>query len=120
GFAPTGEKYALAARITGDVKTAFPDGAPKKEAEAKDEEAAQPDQSESVQENAAEKQSDTATVEYVKASQKPINVMIVADTDVLSNRLWVQTHQFFGQQVMQPFADNGDFLFNAVDILSGS
>ena len=119
-FAPTGEKYALAARVTGDVKTAFPDGAPKQEAEAKDEEAAAPDQSESAQENAAEKQPDTATAEYIKASQKPINVMIVADTDVLTNRLWVQTHQFFGQQVMQPFADNGDFFFNAVDILSGS
>lgn len=112
GFAPTGEQYALAARISGHVKSAFPEGAPKREAEASEE-----------QEGEAESEAEAPaadSAEYLKASQKPINVMIVADTDVLSNRLWVQTHQFFGQQVMQPFADNGDFLFNAVDILSGS
>lgn len=117
GFAPTGEKYALAARITGDVSTAFPDGAPKKEAESKDESNA----AEAKKQQTAQEQSKDATpAEFLKTSRKPINVLIVADTDVLSNRLWVQTHQFFGQQVMQPFADNGDFFFNAVDILSGS
>lgn len=110
GFAPTGEQYALAARITGNVRTAFPDGPPKGEAEAE----------EGPGVSNADKAEDKADAEYLKESVKPINVMIVADTDVLSNRLWVQTHQFFGQQVMQPFADNGDFLFNAVDILSGS
>lgn len=117
GFAPTGEKYALAARITGDVSTAFPDGAPKKEAESKDESNA----AEAKKQQTAQEQSKDATpAEFLKTSRKPINVLIVADTDVLSNRLWVQTHQFFGQQVMQPFADNGDFFFNAVDVLSGS
>ena len=118
GFAPTGEKYVLAARISGDVNTAFPDGAPKKAAEAKDESADAAAKSE-AEEN-KDKPADTVPAEFIKVSQKPINVLVVADTDVLSNRLWVQTHQFFGQQVMQPFADNGDFLFNAVDILSGS
>lgn len=113
GFAPTGEKYALAARVSGDVSTAFPEGAPKKEAEAKDESGDAAGQKK-------EEAKDATPAEFLKASRKPINVLIVADTDMLSDRLWVQTHQFFGQQVMQPFADNGDFLFNAVDILSGS
>lgn len=113
GFAPTGEKYALAARVSGDVSTAFPEGAPKKEAEAKDE-------SGDAAEQKKEEAKDATPAEFLKASRKPINVLIVADTDMLSDRLWVQKHQFFGQQVMQPFADNGDFLFNAVDILSGS
>lgn len=117
GFQPTGERYALAARVRGDVATAFPDGAPKKVAEsnegdnAADADAARPE---------AEQSEEPADKEYLKASVKPINVVIVADTDVLSDRLWVQVHQFFGQQIMQPFADNGDFLFNTVDMLSGS
>jgi ABC-type uncharacterized transport system involved in gliding motility auxiliary subunit len=121
GFAPTGEKYALAARVSGDVSTAFPEGAPKKEAEAKDESGdAAEKQAEPKQEDTKEASADGAPAEFLKTSRKPINVLIVADTDMLSDRLWVQMHQFFGQQVMQPFADNGDFLFNAVDILSGS
>lgn len=113
GFAPTGEQYALAARVSGDVSTAFPEGAPKQAAESKDE-------SGDAAEHKKEEAKDATPAEFLKASRKPINVLIVADTDMLSDRLWVQMHQFFGQQVMQPFADNGDFLFNAVDILSGS
>jgi ABC-type uncharacterized transport system involved in gliding motility auxiliary subunit len=47
-------------------------------------------------------------------------IILVADTDVLSNRLWVQVQAFFGQQVMNAFANNGDFIVNAVDNLGGS
>ncbi len=119
GFKPTGEKYTLAARVTGDVATAFPEGAPKHEAEAKDE-AADAKEKDAADKAKTEDKAEPVTAEFVQASQKPINVVIVADTDVLSDRLWVQVHQFFGQQVMQPFADNGDFLSNSVDVLSGS
>ncbi|MFT3792801.1 MAG: Gldg family protein [Rudaea sp.] len=47
-------------------------------------------------------------------------IILVADTDLLSNRLWVQVQAFFGQQLMNAFANNGDFVVNAVDNLSGS
>ncbi len=47
-------------------------------------------------------------------------IILVADTDVLSNRMWVQVQPFFGQQVMNAFANNGDFIVNAVDNLGGS
>ncbi|HEY8011888.1 MAG TPA: Gldg family protein [Rudaea sp.] len=47
-------------------------------------------------------------------------IILVADTDILSNRLWVQVQPFFGQQVMNAFANNGDFIVNAVDNLGGS
>ena len=46
--------------------------------------------------------------------------MLVADTDILSDRLWVQIQQFLGQRVMNAFSNNGDFAVNAVDNLSGS
>ncbi len=49
-----------------------------------------------------------------------INVVVVADTDLLADRLWVQVQDFFGQRIPQPWADNGGFLVNALDNLSGS
>jgi ABC-type uncharacterized transport system involved in gliding motility auxiliary subunit len=47
-------------------------------------------------------------------------VVVVADTDMLSNRLWVQIQPFFGQKLMNAFANNGDFFINSVDNLTGS
>jgi len=49
-----------------------------------------------------------------------INVIVVADTDMLSDRMWVQVQDFFGQRVPQPWADNGAFVINALDNLSGT
>jgi ABC-type uncharacterized transport system involved in gliding motility auxiliary subunit len=57
---------------------------------------------------------------HLAASEKDANIVIVADTDVLSDRLWVQIQPFFGQQIMNAFANNGDFAVNAVDNLTGS
>ena len=54
------------------------------------------------------------------AETNQLNVVIVADTDVLSDRLWVQIQNFFGQQVASAFADNGSFVANLVENLSGS
>ena len=58
--------------------------------------------------------------DHLAESTKSVNIMIVADTDALTDRLWVQTQQFFGQTVMNAFANNGDFVINAIDNLSGS
>ncbi|MHB0819442.1 GldG family protein [Stutzerimonas stutzeri] len=49
-----------------------------------------------------------------------INVIVVADTDLLSDRMWVQVQDFFGQRFPQPWADNGSFVVNALDNLAGS
>ena len=32
----------------------------------------------------------------------PLNVILVADTDMLEDRFWVQVQDFFGQQLMIP------------------
>ncbi|MCM2332011.1 MAG: Gldg family protein [Pseudomonas sagittaria] len=53
-------------------------------------------------------------------SAESINVIVVADTDLLSDRMWVQVQDFFGQRVPQPFADNAGFAINALDNLAGS
>jgi ABC-type uncharacterized transport system involved in gliding motility auxiliary subunit len=47
-------------------------------------------------------------------------IILVGDTDLLTNRLWVQIQPFFGQKIMNAFANNGDFFVNAVDNLTGS
>ncbi|MCK9538583.1 Gldg family protein [Dokdonella sp.] len=53
-------------------------------------------------------------------SKEPGQILLFADTDILSDRLWVQIRPFFGQQIMNAFANNGDLAVNAVDNLSGS
>lgn len=57
---------------------------------------------------------------HLAESKQPVNILLVADTDLLSDRLWVQVSNFFGQQIMNAFANNGDFVANAVDNLTGS
>lgn len=51
-------------------------------------------------------------------ARKP-EVILVGDTDLLSDRLWVQTSASQGQTLISPFANNGDFFVNAVDDLAG-
>ncbi|MFC0710963.1 GldG family protein [Azorhizophilus paspali] len=49
-----------------------------------------------------------------------INLILVADSDLLSDRMWVRIQDFFGQRIPQPFADNASFAINALDNLAGS
>ena len=49
-----------------------------------------------------------------------INVIAVADVDMLTDRMWVQVQDFFGQRMPQPWADNAGFAINALDNLAGS
>ena len=57
--------------------------------------------------------------EFIPSSES-IQVMLIADTDILADRLWVQVQSFFGQQIATAFADNGTLITNAVENLSGS
>jgi ABC-type uncharacterized transport system involved in gliding motility auxiliary subunit len=97
GFKPTGIRYALAARITGPVDSAFPQGPP-------------PDQKAPAGPPAA----------HLTKSAQPANIVIIADTDMLMDYMWVQMHEVFGQRVAQAFANNGDLVANILDNLSGS
>jgi ABC-type uncharacterized transport system involved in gliding motility auxiliary subunit len=58
--------------------------------------------------------------EHLAEAKNDVNVVVVADTDVISDRLWVQVQPFLGQTIMNAFANNGDFVVNAVDNLTGS
>ncbi len=48
-----------------------------------------------------------------------LNVILVADTDILTDRLWVQVQNFFGQRIASPWANNGDMVTNALENLGG-
>lgn len=102
GFQSSGEKLMLAARISGPVKTAFPEGQPKNATEG------------------ADAPAPMAPADSLKESKGPINVIVVADADMLADDMWVRVQNFFGQKVAQAHADNGAFLVNVVDNLSGS
>ncbi len=91
-FEPTGDRYALAARISGPVKTAFE----------------QPLEGAQTQGHLA------------VSVDEGINVILFADTDILTDRLWVQKQNFLGQTLVNSFADNGTLVANIADQLLGS
>jgi len=88
GFQPRNRHHALAVRLSGRTRSAFP------------EHAGRPG--------------------HLAESLENANIVLVADTDVLSDRLWVQVRSFAGQRVTSAFADNGNFVVNTIDNLLGS
>lgn len=57
---------------------------------------------------------------HLARSGPDAEVILLADTDLLSDRLWVEPQTTLGQTMMRVFANNGDFVTNLVDNLSGS
>jgi ABC-type uncharacterized transport system involved in gliding motility auxiliary subunit len=57
---------------------------------------------------------------HIAVARGSVNVILVADTDLLTDRLWVSAQNFFGRKLLNAFAKNGDFVANAVDNLIGS
>lgn len=107
-FKSQDKTYILAARLSGTVKSAFPNGPPKgypKKDTKKD-----------------DKKDETAVAlkPHLSKSKKPANIIIVADTDFVADLFWVRTQDLFGQTVTVPTANNADFVVNAADNLSGS
>jgi ABC-type uncharacterized transport system involved in gliding motility auxiliary subunit len=104
-FKPEG-KFTLAARITGKVKTAFPEGKPEEE---------QPDTDDSPL-----PETDDSDKPHITEAAEPINVIVVADTDLLEDKFWVRVQNFVGQRIALPYANNATLISNALDNLSGS
>ena len=122
-FESEDRSFVIAARVSGLIETAFPDGQPtiaeteeesSSDEEEGDEEAFEPDALDNVDEVSEE-----IGAEHISASTEPSNILVFADSDILSDRLWVQVTQFFGQRIPQPFANNGDLIINSMDNLSG-
>ncbi len=48
-----------------------------------------------------------------------LNIVVVADSDMLADQFWVETREFLGQQLAIPNAHNAAFVVNALENLSG-
>ena len=93
-------RRAIAVRLTGSVKSAFPDGRPKIEP-AEGEETPAP--------------AEFLAVEHIAESKEDIQAVLVADADFLENQMW--TTEGFFRQITQ---GNGSFVTNLVENLCGS
>ena len=99
-FKSANRKFTLAARLSGKVSSAYPDGAPTADV------------------NNPFDQDYVSPQQLLKEGE--INAIVVADTDILSDEFWISQQDFFGVQVPQPTADNGNFVINALENMSGS
>lgn len=90
GFNPTAERYTLSARITGPARASLP--APE----------------------------GLEASHIAEAGEDGINLLLFADTDLLTDWMWVQKQQFFGEDLITSFADNGSMVVNAVDNMLGN
>ncbi len=136
-FVSAQQSFVIAARVSGVIDSAFPDGRPvveEADVEAVEEtdvensevdesdsaEATEADASTGVDEDPGAEREESPVAEHIASSNGEVNIVIFADTDMLSDRLWVQVAQFLGQRIPQPFANNGDIVINTLDNLSGS
>lgn len=98
GFRPDGERHVIAARIRGELASAFPDGPPAAPA-------------------GSERPADFPA--HRARSDGAANFVVIHDADVLEDRFWVRLQDFFGQQVATPFSDNGSLVANILDTFAG-
>jgi len=111
-FKPSGTEYALAVRLTGKFKTAFPNGKPedKKEDEKKDADKKEGDK------KPEEKKPDDS----LKETKQDNAVILVGDADMLSDRVALrQVQTLFGGAAYVPANGNFSFVQNAIEQLTG-
>ena len=97
-FKSDGKRHVIAMRVSGEAQSAFPDGRPLAEGEK----SAPPD------------------TDFSASAKHGINVIVVADTDLLADRFWVRMNSFGDMRMPEPFGNNGDFLINSIDNLGGN
>jgi ABC-type uncharacterized transport system involved in gliding motility auxiliary subunit len=108
-FKPEGKPLWLAARVSGDVKSAFPGGAPPEPAKP---DPAKPD--------AAKKPAEPAAAAKPALTSGRISAIVISDSDMLSDPLWVEVRDMLGQQMAMPTTHNATFVLAALENLSGS
>ena len=105
-FTPGDGQYTIAARVNGMVQSSFPEGL-----------------TETKNNYAGDGKKDTKPIrspnKALKKSSQPLDVIVVADADILADRFWVIKRDFAGQKVPVATANNGDFILNAIESLSG-
>ncbi|NKC30146.1 GldG family protein [Falsiroseomonas selenitidurans] len=96
-FQPDGQTHVIVARLRGVLSSAFEGPPPVPEG--------------------AERPADFPA--HRARTEGPANLVVGNDSDILEDRFWVRTQDFFGQQVATPISDNGAFLINLADSMAG-
>ena len=107
-FKSENRKFTLAARFSGKVKTAFPDGRPK------------PAKDEKKKGTSSDDKKRLPLGPHLGEVKTNLNMIVMADTDLLTSRFWLQQQEFFGKKISTPVSNNADFLVNSLENLSGS
>ena len=97
----------IAVRVSGQLKSAFPNGKPK-------------GQGKDVKKEDKDAKTSQDSGASLMQSAKPANIILMADVDFLSNRFSVNMQEFLGNVMVSPLNDNMNFFFNALESLSGS
>jgi ABC-type uncharacterized transport system involved in gliding motility auxiliary subunit len=116
GFKSANKRFTIAARVVGPVKSAYPAGPPS--ADKPDPAKADPANPDAAAETLPTL--DARLPAHLAQSKSPLNLIVVADTDFLQDRFWVQTQTLLGRRIAQPTSGNGYFIINAVDNFLGS
>jgi len=103
-FKASGSQYALAVRLEGKFKTAFPDGKP---ADTK------PDDKKD------EKKDEKKPEDTLKESKGDTAVILIGDADMLYDQFCVQVQNIFGQKIVIPRNGNLNLAQGMVEQLSG-
>ena len=108
-YASQDRPYTVVARISGKVRTAFPDGRPVREPSGEEADAG----TEAGLETEPK-------AEHLPTSTEDAQMIVVADADMLADRFWVVVQEFLGNRIAIPSAANGALVINALDNLTGS
>ena len=100
------ERRLLALRISGEMQSAFTEGAPTPEQNAAQEEDTQ---------NEQPQKEAYRFPPHISQSQAPFSLTLVTDTDFLRDRFWVRTQNLLGQRIAIPERDNGAWLLNLLE-----
>ncbi len=111
-YVPGDRKLWLAVRVTGNADSAFPKGPPI------DEEAGKSDKKDDSDNAAGDDAKKAEKPAHIAKSQKPLNLIMVADADFMETGFWAQKANAGEGAVYVPFANNADFVVNALDDLA--
>lgn len=116
-FKPAEAPLVLAARLSGEVESAFPDGPPEPKPKDGGEQEAEGEEAEIDEEARAAWEALKAA--HLARSTAPMDVIAVADVDMLADPMWMVASRFDGGLTGQAVADNGAFFLNAVENMTG-
>lgn len=105
-YEPLGETQPLMVRVTGSANSAYSERP-------------------LVEKEAGQEQADAGPADAAVSADRPhltggeVNLVLVSDTDFLTDRFWVSAQNLLGTRLLIPNASNGAFVVGALENLTG-